>query len=231
MAGVSANKITERFIDFFGRLQVGLSGKARRLEAAMSPLFESEAELVSRLRLRDPATLAAVVNEHARPLYRATRGMGFHEEEANDLVQDVFTTFLEKLDRFQGRSQIRTWLFGILHHKVLGRRRERYREQQNDPIDEVFESRFDTQGNWMRPPEDLQRLMESKEIGEAIRLCMEGLPAVQREVFVLREMEEFETSEVCKILDISVTNLSVLIHRARNRLRDCIEARGWRKAG
>ncbi|MFN8006796.1 MAG: sigma-70 family RNA polymerase sigma factor [Terriglobia bacterium] len=190
----------------------------------------SQAELLNQLRSKEPHTLAAVVGEHTRPLYRAARGMGFHEEEANDLVQDVFTTFLETLDHFQGRSQIRTWLFGILHRKGLERWRERYREQQNDPIDEVFESRFDKQGNWTRPPEDLQRLMESKEIGEAIRRCMEGLPAVQREVFVLREMEEFETSEICKILDISVTNLSVLIHRARNRLRDCIEARGWRKA-
>jgi DNA-directed RNA polymerase specialized sigma24 family protein len=75
-----------------------------------------------------------------------------------------------------------------------------------DPIDEVFESRFDTTGNWVRPPADLERLLLSKEIGEHIRGCMDGLPLNQRQAFVLREVEEFETGEICKILDVSVTN-------------------------
>ena len=152
--------------------------------------------------------------------------MGFRESEAEDLVQDVFTTFLETLDRFEGRSQVRTWLFGILHHKVLERRRESYRDERNDPIDEVFESRFDTKGNWVRPLEDLHQLLESKEIGAAIGQCLEGLPPAQREVFVLREMEEVDTKDVCKILGVTVTNMSVLMHRARTRLRECIEKKG-----
>ncbi len=184
---------------------------------------------IDRLRSRDPETLSEAVREHARPLYRAARGMGFREEEAEDLVQDIFATFLETLDRFEGLSQVRTWLFGILHHKVFERRRERYREERNDPIDEVFESRFDTRGNWVRPPDDLHRLMESQQIGEAIAGCLEGLPAAQREVFVLREVQGFETPEICKILGLTVTNMGVMMHRARNRLRECIEKRGWSK--
>jgi RNA polymerase sigma-70 factor (ECF subfamily) len=182
---------------------------------------------VARLRARDPEALANAVRDHARPLYRAARGMGFGENESEDLVQDVFITFLETLDRFEGRSQIRTWLFGILHHKVMEKRRESYRDQRNDPIDEVFESRFDTKGNWVRPPEDLQQILESKEIGAAIAQCLEGLPHTQREVFVLREMEDLETKEVCKILGVTVPNMSVLMHRARIRLRECIENKGW----
>jgi RNA polymerase sigma-70 factor (ECF subfamily) len=189
-----------------------------------------DAGLVDRLRARDPATLASAVQDHARALYRAARGMGFQEAEAEDLVQDVFTTFLETLDRFEGRSQVRTWLFGILHRKALERRREQYREQQHDPIDEVFESRFDARGNWVRPPEDLHRALESKEIGAALAGCLEGLPAAQREVFVLREMESLETAEICKILGVTVTNMGVLMHRARNRLRECIEAKGWSRS-
>jgi RNA polymerase sigma-70 factor (ECF subfamily) len=192
----------------------------------MSTSTQLDAGEVARLRARDPEALANAVGDHAKPLYRAARGMGFRESEAEDLVQDVFTTFLETLDRFEGRSQVRTWLFGILHHKVLEKRRESYRDERNDPIDEVFESRFDTKGNWVRPPEDLQQLLESKEIGAAIGQCLEGLPAAQREVFVLREMEELETNEVCKILSVTVTNMSVLMHRARIRLRECIEKKG-----
>lgn len=182
---------------------------------------------IARLRARDPEALADAVRDHARPLYRAARGMGFREDESEDLVQDVFTTFLETLDRFEGRSQVRTWLFGILHHKVMEKRRESYRDERNDPIDEVFESRFDRNGNWVRPPEDLQLVLESKGIGAAIGQCLEGLPAAQREVFVLREMEGLETKEVCKVLGVTVTNMSVLMHRARNRLRECMEKKGW----
>ena len=186
--------------------------------------------LIPLLRKRDPEALAQIVRENGRPLYRAARGMGFSQEEAEDLVQDVLATFLESLDRFEGRSQVRTWLFGILHNKVRERRREFYREQQNDPIDEVFESRFDAKGNWVQPPKDLDRMIASSEIAEALHRCMQDLPASQREVFVLREMQDLKTPEICKILGITVTNLSVLIHRARIRLRECMEAQGWRNA-
>ncbi len=193
----------------------------------MSTPAQLDDDALARLRARNPEALADVVHDHARTLYRAARGMGFHEDESEDLVQDVFTTFLETLDRFEGRSQIRTWLFGILHHKVYERRRTSYRDERDDPIDEVFESRFDTKGNWVNPPRDLHQILESNEIGEAIAQCLEGLPPAQREVFVLREMEGLETAEVCKVLGVTVTNMSVLMHRARNRLRECIEKKGW----
>jgi RNA polymerase sigma-70 factor (ECF subfamily) len=152
--------------------------------------------------------------------------MGF-APEAEDLVQDVFTTFFERLDRFEGRSQLRTWLFGILHKKALERHRATVVEDRTDPIDAVFESRFDADGKWTRPPADLERLLLSKEAGELIHGCMEELPANQRGVFLLREIEEIESAEICKILGISFTNLGVLMHRARIRLRECLEAKGW----
>jgi RNA polymerase sigma-70 factor (ECF subfamily) len=183
-------------------------------------------EDLAQLRARDPATIAGIVDEHARPLWRAARGMGVPEVSAEDLVQAVFATFLETLDRFEARSQVRTWLFGILHKKVLEFRREQAVLQQHDPIDEVFESRFDARGNWVRPPQDLQRLLESREAGDLIRQCLEGLPHTQRAAFTLREVEQAGSREICKILGISVTNLGVLMHRARARLRECLEARG-----
>jgi RNA polymerase sigma-70 factor (ECF subfamily) len=184
---------------------------------------------LARLRAREPALLAQVVREHARPLFRAARGMGLTDTAAEDLVQDVFITFLETLDRFEGRSQLRTWLFGILHRKILEFRRERAVDQRHDPIDEVFESRFDSQGRWARPPVDLQRLLESQETGNLIQSCLGELPHTQRSVFTLREVEELDSAEICKILNISVTNLGVLMHRARARLRECLEAKGWRR--
>jgi RNA polymerase sigma-70 factor (ECF subfamily) len=195
----------------------------------MTPAIPISVEFLERLRRRDPDALAEAVHEHARPLLRAARSLGLPESEAEDMVQDVFRTFLERLDNFEGRSQLRTWLFGILHRKASERRRAAAMDERMDPIDEVFESRFDSKGNWRRPPADLERLMLSKEIGELIRGCMDDLPVNQREAFVLREVEGLETSEICKILAVSVTNFGVLMHRARARLRECLEAKGLSK--
>ena len=111
----------------------------------------------------------------------------------------------------------------------MERRRGSIVDDRVDPIDDVFESRFDLSGKWSRPPADLERLMLSKEIGELIRGCMDGLPINQREAFVLREVEGLDSGEICKILDVSVTNLGVLMHRARARLRECLESKGWSK--
>ena len=195
----------------------------------MTPAVPISAAFLERLRRRDPDALAEAVHDHARPLVRAAKALGFAEQDAEDLVQDVFTTFLVRLDSFEARSQLRTWLFGILHRKAMERRRASIRDDRMDPIDEVFESRFDADGNWTRPPADLERLLLSKEIGEQIRGCMDGLPLNQREVFVLREVERLDTGEICKILEVSVTNFGVLMHRARARLRECLEGKGWRK--
>ena len=190
---------------------------------------EATDNLIERLRGRDEPTLLAIVEEHARPLYRAARGMGFRDHEAEDLAQEVLTTFIQTLDRFEGRSQVKTWLFGILHHKVHERRRALARESSTDSIDDTFESRFDADGNWVRPPIDLERLVASKQIGQAIRGCIETLPDSQREVFLLREFEELDTQEICKILGRTVTHVGVLFHRARAQLRECLEAHGWKR--
>lgn len=195
----------------------------------VTPAVPINAAFLERLRRRDPDALAEAVHDHARPLLRAAKALGFADQDAEDLVQDVLTTFLEKLDSFEGRSQLRTWLFGILHRKALEHRRAAIKDDRMDPIDELFASRFDDNGNWTRPPADLERLLLSKEIGDLIRGCMEGLPMNQREVFVLREVQGLDTGEICKILDVTVTNFGVLMYRARARLRECLEAKGWSK--
>lgn len=183
-------------------------------------------DLLQRLRARDPSTLAAIVQEHARPLYRTACGMGFEQSEAEDLVQDVFATFLSTLDNFQGLSQVRTWLFGILHNKLRERRRALQREETFDPADAAFDALFTAYGHWISPLEDLQRMLESREIGRILNTCLALLPLQQREAFLLREVEGFTSEEICKNLEVSVTHLGVLIHRARHRLRECMKRKG-----
>ena len=182
---------------------------------------------LARLHRRDAEALQAMVEQNARPLYRAARGMGFSHPEAEDLVQGVFATFLETLDRFEGRSAVRTWLFGILHRKSLERYRQAARDERHDPIDDVFESCFDTRGNWIRPPLELDRLAASSEARDAIQACLDQLPGLQRQAFVLREVEQHDAQEVSNILGKTVTHVGVLFHRARMRLRQCLEAHGW----
>ena len=199
-----------------------------KLQQTAEPVSQVGAEELARLRQRDTETLRRVVEGMARPLYRAARGMGFGQPDAEDLVQDVFTTFMTTLDRFEGRSRVSTWIFGILHRKAQERKRGLARDDAQDPIDEIFESQFDPAGGWITPPVDLERQMASNELGDAIRGCLEHLPAPLREVFVLREMQDLNTNEICKILGRTVTHVGVQLHRARARLRSCLEGQGWK---
>ena|SRR3982751_665003 len=178
------------------------------------------------LRAREPAALAAIVNDHARPLYRTARGLGFDETAAEDLVQEVFVTFLSTLDRFQGTSLVGTWLFGILHNKIRERRRAVQREETFDPIESEFDGTFTDYGHWRKPMDDLERMLDSREIGREIDECLSHLPFQQREVFVLRDAEDLEVNEICKNLDLTVTHMGVLLHRARHRLRECLKRKG-----
>jgi RNA polymerase sigma-70 factor (ECF subfamily) len=184
--------------------------------------------MLARLRQRDPATLTAAVQEHTRPLYRTARSMGFSEAESEDLVQDVFTVFLATLDRFEGRSQVRTWLFGILHNRMRELRRALQREESYDPVDAEFDALFTAYGHWISPLEDLERTLESRDIGRTLDDCLGALPLQQREVFLLREVEGLDSKDICNNLQISNTHLGVLIHRARHRLRECMKGKGWR---
>ncbi len=170
--------------------------------------------VLTRLRRRDPDALREIVDEHARPPYRAARDTGFTIEEAEDLAQDVFVAFLESLERFEGRAQSGTWLFGILHHKAQERRRSRARDELNDPIDTAFEAQFAIRGNWIRPLTASDRAASAHEAGEAIRECLEGLPPLQREVFQLRQVEDLSAPDVGNVLAQTVTHIGVREPRA-----------------
>ena len=189
-------------------------------------MADLEASALALLRSRDPGALRSIADAHGRRLYRAARGMGHSPADAEDLVQEVFVTFLESLDRFEGRAQVGTWLYGILHHKSLERRRAVSREALSDPIDVMFESQFDGNGLWLQPPAP-DRRVQAQQTGAAIAGCLEALPDHQREVFHLRQVEELSASEVSKITGQSITHIGVLLHRARARLRACLEEKGW----
>ena len=195
----------------------------------MSETSFSDREFLNRLKTRDPAAWEAIVDAYLPQLLRAARGMGFSPDEAQDLAQSVFVALMESIGRFEGRSHLRTYLFGIFYNKVSEHLREKQRTQENDPIDEVMQSRFDIRGNWRQPPADIEQGVFGGEVRKMIQECLENVPPAQRIAFYLREVEEMNTGEICKKMAISVTNLGVMLYRARNRLRECLEKKGLKR--
>ncbi len=189
----------------------------------------SDPEFLKCLRSRDSHALGAVVDAYLPQLLRAGRGMGFSPEAAEDLAQSSFLALIQSVDRFEGRSHIRTFLFGIFYNKVNEYLREKIKVESHDPIDEVIESRFDQAGRWRQPPGDIEREVYGLEIGRSIQDCLGELPESQRIIFYLREVEEMSTQEICKKMGLSKTNVGVILFRARNRLRECLESKGLRK--
>lgn len=183
-------------------------------------------EGLARLQAGDDEIVRAVARTYLRQLVRTALGAGFDEQEAEDVVQETFVTFLEKVSDFEGRSKVRTYLFGILYRKIHEARRTRKREQEQDDIDEVFESRFDETGSWGTPPVPVDASLFDEQVRAFLKDCMEALSDLQRRVFVLKEVEEIPSKEVCNILEVTRTNMGVLLHRARNSLRECLEERG-----
>jgi RNA polymerase sigma-70 factor (ECF subfamily) len=191
-----------------------------RLQPSKDPAF------VARIQRRDPEALEAVVQAYLQQILRAARASGLNAQAAEDLTQDTFTTFLEKADTFEGRSHVRTWIFGILYRKIAEARRGRQREDRHDDIDELVEQRFREDGSWSRPPRPIDDVLHDEQIGEKIDECLELAPTQQRMAFVLKEVEQMNSEEICNILDVTRTNLGVLLYRARNRLRECLESKG-----
>jgi RNA polymerase sigma-70 factor (ECF subfamily) len=178
------------------------------------------------LRARRPEAVAKAVREHAAVLLRAALGLGHGLSEAEELVQASFAAFLERLPSFEGRSSVRTYLFGILYNKALEAGRKRSRELAVDPADEVFDGRFDGAGHWSRAPLGPDQEADAAETARLLAACLAGLPPQQRAAFQLKEVEGLDSLEACNALGVESTHLRVLMFRARAKLRECLE-RSW----
>ncbi len=195
-------------------------------QSSHSPQALSDPALAGRIRERDSEAIETVVRAFLPQVLRAAGGAGLNPDQAAEVTQATFTTFLESANRFEGRSHVRTWLFGILYRKIAEARRGFAKDRRMDDIDEVFESRFDDRGGWARPPRAADAELFAKEARREIADCLHSAPTAQQMAFQLREVEELSTEEICNILDVSRTNLGVMLHRVRNRVRECLEVKG-----
>lgn len=184
----------------------------------------SSEEFLTNLRVKDPDAIEFLVHSYTGSIYKAALGLGFDSSTAEELVQSVWVAFYDAVPGFKGRSHIRTFIFGILYNKASELRRDQ-KHFDKDPIEEVVDSRFTLDGHWIRPPVDPEQFLITTQSLNLINKCIDGLPLGQRMAFCLREIDEQDSDDVCNILSISVTNLGVLLYRARNRLRECIDGK------
>lgn len=182
---------------------------------------------VAAIRAGDREVLEAVVRECLPGLLRSARAAGLDPDAAEDAVQACLVVFIRRAGEFDGRARACTWMHGILLRTVWQARRSAQREAGHESIDEVMEARFASDGTWARPPRGPVEALERGAFRRELSECLAGLPDRQRMAFSLREVEGFETPEVCKILDVTANYLGVLLFRARNHLRECLEGRGF----
>ena len=170
----------------------------------------------------------AWLDQHGDALFAFAMARVTNRAVAEDLVQDTLLAAISARNQFEQKSTVRTWLLGILRHKVIDHiRRESRARQFDQEMAEAEAANFDRKGIWTselgRWPADPTDTLEQDEFWEVFEQCRTKLPRLLYEAFALREMEQLSCDEVCKILAITSTNLSVRLHRARLALRKCLE--------
>ena len=170
------------------------------------------------------------VDQYGDYLFRFAHSRVRDARVAEDLVQETFLSALRARKTFDGRSAERTWLTGILKHKIVDYIRKKSRELPVDNIESLAnlsDEFFDDKERWKVGPvkwiADPTKLYEQKEFLEIVYRCLSKLTDRLSKAFTLREMDGLTTEEICKVLDISETNCWVILHRARGYLRHCLE--------
>ncbi|MCK5214632.1 MAG: sigma-70 family RNA polymerase sigma factor [Candidatus Omnitrophica bacterium] len=176
------------------------------------------------------------VDLYGNYLYRFALGRLRNPNEAENIVQETFLAALTARERFAGKSSERTWLIGILKHKVIDHFRKNYRERPVTDLtdnEKAIDTFYDHVGHPNRSPSDWmpesKKLLDNKEFWEAFHKCLNKLPQATHQAFVLRELESLEGKKICETLNISQSNLWVMLHRARLQLRECLETSWFEK--
>ncbi|HYT14740.1 MAG TPA: RNA polymerase sigma factor [Candidatus Nitrosopolaris sp.] len=189
------------------------------------------------LRSGDEAAFEALIGRYHGPMMRLAMTYLRDRGAAEDAVQETWLTCLKTLDRFEGRSSLKTWIFGILLNVARSRRRKESRilpftslfrrDGGEDRGPTVDQRRFGRDGMWSTPPDSWSNVPESRlldrETVEKVKAAIETLPAKQREVVILRDVAGFDADEVCALLSISQSNQRVRLHRGRAAVRKTLE--------
>ena len=189
-------------------------------------------DLLSRLRDGDEEAFVMLVDRYHQPMLRLARSMVSSEAVAEEAVQDTWLAVVRRIERFEERSSIKTWLFRILVNRV---RSAATREQRTPVVEQlhvVDSARFAADGQWADPVEpwtqEADDRLEAAMWAPILKAALDDLPSRQRAVVVLRDVEGLPSEEVCSVLGISAGNQRILLHLGRSRLREMLDA-DWRR--
>jgi RNA polymerase sigma-70 factor (ECF subfamily) len=188
----------------------------------------------------DAATFATQIETHRRYLMRVAQLQLRDGDLAQDVVQDTLVAALTGAAGFDGRSSLKTWLTGILKHKIV----DAIRRKQKAPVPlsalddegslDDLDALFTANGAWEAPPAewgDPEAALNQREFFDVMEFCLEKLPPQTGRVFMMREVMELESDEICKELAITANNLWVILYRARMALRACLEQHWFADGG
>jgi RNA polymerase sigma-70 factor (ECF subfamily) len=189
------------------------------------------------LRAGDEAAFQSLVQRYHTSMFKLAMTYVGDRGVAEDVVQEAWLTCLRSFDRFEGRSSLKTWLFGILVNIARARRRKEsrilpfasffHRDDSESHRPTVDRARFGSDGMWSEGPRSWDNIPESKVLGDEtldhVRSAIDALPPKQREVILLRDVAGFEAAEVSSLLGISASNERVRLHRARAAVRQTLE--------
>jgi RNA polymerase sigma-70 factor (ECF subfamily) len=199
-------------------------------------LSREDAELVAGLRAGDEAAFRALLQQYGNGLLRVAQMYVSGRAAAEDVVQEAWVGVLRGIDRFEGRSSLKTWLFRIVVNtaKTRGVRDSRSVpfSSVEDEAGTVSPDRFLAEserfpGHWSAPPSSWAGIPDERLVADetlaVVRRAIGRLPEAQRTVITLRDIDGFDAEEVCNALDLTETNQRVLLHRARAKVRAALE--------
>jgi RNA polymerase sigma-70 factor (ECF subfamily) len=204
-----------------------------------TPTLPDDATLLAALRRGEESAFVALVERYQGPLVRLACLYVGDTATAEEVVQETWLGALRGLDRFEGRSSLKTWLFHILSNRAKTRAT---RDDRTRPFSALLESEGEEAavdpdrfhplghpdaGHWVSIPPSWRELPEDRllasETRERLRAAIEALPPTQRAVLTMRDVDGWSAEEVCNTLALSETNQRVLLHRARARVRRALE--------
>jgi RNA polymerase sigma-70 factor (ECF subfamily) len=196
----------------------------------LTVVVDDDAELVDRLRAGDEAAFTVLVRRYQARLLRVARSVVGSAAVAEEAVQDTWLGVVRGIDRFEGQSSLKTWLLRILVNRArsAGARERRTEVPVADAETAVPADRFDARGAWSMPPESWADAVDDRllaaDLARRIHTYLEELPAGQREVVILRDVEGLSGADVCAALGINDGHQRVLLHRGRAKVRAMLEA-------
>ncbi|WP_055442910.1 sigma-70 family RNA polymerase sigma factor [Lacinutrix himadriensis] len=151
---------------------------------------------------------------------------------SKDLVQDTFFAGLKSMKNFKGEASERTWLISILKRKIIDYYRKINSNKGKAEVRMSYNSDVETEGDWLEErvadpfDKNAESVIENEELGDAIYSCLDKLPAKQATIFKMKTIEGIDTETICNELNITASNLWVIIHRARTTMASCME-KNW----